>query len=114
MSNQSVEKIRKLLDVISLKKRDLTKYFTELKNIKLELKLLIEKNDKYRKDIHNINQVLFQQNNVEIIDANNKYIDIKDKYEKTKQMLDHLESVIGNYNINDIITDIKNMFEEDS
>jgi hypothetical protein len=113
MSNNSVENIRKLLDVIDLKRRDLSKYYSELRTCKLHLSELLDKNDKYRKDIYNVNQVLFQKSNIEIIDANIKYKDVKTKYEKTKQTLDHLESVIGNYNINSLITDIKDNFDNE-
>lgn len=111
MSTNSIDNIRKLLDVIDLKRRDLTRYNTELRKAKLELGNLIEVNDRYRSDIHNTNQVLFQRNNIEIIDANNRYLDMLQKYNKTKQTVDHLETVIATYNINNVISDIKTCFQ---
>jgi hypothetical protein len=110
MSN-SVENVRKLLDVISMKRRDLTKYHGELKSVKNELTLLLERDTRYRSS-NNINLVNFQENNINIIDLYAKYLDVLQKYNKTKQTVEHLENVIGTYNINHIITDIKNRFEE--
>ena len=111
MSNNSVENVRKLLDVISMKRRDLTKYHGELKSVKNELTLLLERDSRYRSSL-NISMVLLQQNNVDIIDLHAKYLDVLQKYNKTKQTVDHLENVIGNYNINNIITNIRLQFEE--
>ena len=110
MTDQSVEKIRKLLEVIDMKRRDLTKYRKEMIIIKNKLTLLLETNDQYRSDIHNTNIVLFQQNNIEIFDTNKKYQDAVTNYNKTQKNVEHLEGVIGNYNINHIITDIKTSF----
>lgn len=108
----SVEKIRKLLEVIDMKRRDLIKYRKEMLIAKNKLTLLLETNDQYRSDIHNTNIVLFQQNNIEIIDTNNKYQDTVTNYNKTQKTIEHLETVIGTYNINHIITDIKTSFTD--
>ena len=107
----SVDHVRKLLDVISLKRRDLNKYYTELKTVKYELSILLEKDSKYRSST-NTNMVQFQQNNIDIIDCNTKYQNLVTNYNKTKQILDHLETVIGTYNINNMITNIRLQFEE--
>jgi len=112
MSNNSVENVRKLLDVISMKRRDLTKYHDELKSVKNKLTLLLEKDTRYRSSL-NISMVLLQQNNVDILDLHAKYLDVKDKYNKTKKTVEHLENVIGNYNINNLILNIRLQFEEE-
>ena len=61
--NNSVENVRKLLDVISMKRRDLTKYHGELKSVKNELTILLERDSRYRSS-NNINLVNFQENNI--------------------------------------------------
>jgi hypothetical protein len=111
--NNSVENVRKLLDVISMKRRDLTKYHGELKTVKNELTILLERDSRYRSSL-NINLVLLQQNNVDILDLHAKYLDVKDKYNKTKKTVEHLENVIGNYNINNLILNIRLQFEEEN
>lgn len=107
----SVENVRKLLDVISMKRRDLTKYHGELKSVKNELTLLLERDTRYRSS-NNINLVNFQENNINIIDTHAKYLDVKDKYNKTKKTVEHLENVIGTHNINNMVMNIRLQFEE--
>ena len=109
--NNSVENVRKLLDVISMKRRDLTKYHGELKSVKNELTILLERDSRYRSS-NNINLVNFQENNINIIDTHAKYLDVKDKYNKTKKTVEHLENVIGNHNINNMVMNIRLQFEE--
>jgi len=102
----SVERVRHLLDTIDLKKRDLSKYSKQVTELKREMIILLEKNDRY---INNPSTdiVLFQQNNIEIIDTNVQYKTAVEHLNKTQRTINHLQNVISTIDITDIITDIK-------
>ena len=102
----SVDRVRHLLDIIDLKKRDMAKYLKQVTELKREMILLLEKNDRY---INNpaTDIVLLQQNNIDIIDTNVQYKTAVEHLNKTQRTIHHLQNVISTIDIQYIITDIK-------
>jgi len=109
-ANNPIDRIRHILSVIDMKTRDLAKYQQQLTKSKRTLKILFEENLRYSNDL-TISSVLIQKNNIEIIDAHNEYQDAVNNHRKTALTIEHLETVLKNINIGNIITEIQNNLE---
>lgn len=109
-SNHPIDRIRHILSVIEMKTRDLAKYQQQLTKSKRTLKILFEEHLRYSNDL-TISSILLQKNNIEIIDAHNEYQEAVIHHRKTALTIEHLENVLGNINIGNIITEIQNNLE---
>lgn len=109
-SNNPIDRIRHILSVIDMKQRDLAKYQQQLTRSKRSMKILFEENLRYSND-HTISNALMQKNNIDIIDTNKEYQEAVAHHRKTAQTIEHLENILGNIHIGNIITEIQNNFE---
>ena len=96
--NTNIERLRKMLDLLALRKRDLAKLTTDLREAKFTLDNLIERKTRLVADINN-NQITNQTCNIAIIDANDIFNKLTEEHQKVTLNVEHFIRVISTINI---------------
>lgn len=103
--NSDIDRLRKMLDLLALRKRDLVKVTSELREAKLTLENLIDRKQRLVADIHN-NQIANQTCNISIIDANDNYTKLTIEHQKVQRNVEHFTRVISTINVEPYIENI--------
>lgn len=104
-----IVKLKHLLNVISLKQRDLAIITTELKHCKLTLQKYVNQKNMYMNQSGIItNIIMIQQNNINILEAYDDLQQTTVNYTKICTIINHLTEQISLINIEDNINQILN------
>jgi len=107
MSNdKDVNRLKHLLSVLSLKKRDALKIKSELKNSKLILDNLIQRKTNYNNNglVYDIIQI--QQNNLDILNAFEEFNKSTNEHHKINHLIAHLTTQVAGINIEDQVNNV--------
>ena len=107
MSNdKDVNRLKHLLSVLSLKKRDALKIKSELKNAKIILDNLIHKKNNFNNNGLTYDIVAIQQNNLDILNAYEEFNKSTQEYHKINHLIAHLTNQVSYINIEDQVNNV--------
>jgi hypothetical protein len=103
---KDVNRLKHLLSVLSLKKRDAIKLKSELKNAKIILDNLIQKKNNYNNNGLVYDIILIQQNNLDILNAFEEFNKSTQEYQKISHLISHLTNQVSYINIEDQVNNV--------
>ena len=105
--SDEVTRLRNLISVVQLKRRDFLKIKNQLKEQKIILDTCISKKNAYI-NTNNIvyDPVTVQQNNLEILDHFEELKKIQKEYDKLTHTISHLTNIISYINIEEQVSQV--------
>ena len=103
-----ITRLRNLLSVLDLKKRDLIKKQKELKNAKIILDNYISKKNSFNNNPtgYVVDPITLQQTNIDILDAFNEVLISKQSYELILKNVNHLTNIISHIDIESSVDNV--------
>lgn len=95
-----IDRLRNLLDVLKLRKRDLSKLVEQVRQSKLDLDTQISNKSRAKDALAN------QTINISIIDAHTLYTTLTAEHDKVQRHVNNLTRIIASINIEEHITEI--------
>lgn len=99
-ADKEIKRLRSLMSVLNLKRRDLVKKQKELKNAKIILDNCISKKKSFINNNGNITDpIIIQNTNLEILDAFDEYQLSQQECDKILKNVNHLTNIISHIDI---------------
>lgn len=95
-----ITRLRKMLELLALRRRDLLKITNQLQEAKLELQSQISSKSRARDPVNN------QMINIAIIDAQDNFLKLNQEHDRISSSVAHFTRVISTINIEKYISDI--------